>query len=479
MKAHPQVNVWLHGRSNERRAAAAPEIDAELAAAIADTSGIQTAAPVRGSPAKKAAAKATKKVAEQVAGKKPVAGEKKEETSMVDVFKRTMKGDVEDSEEEHEEDEEEQHEKEEEEVSSGADADLQKLVDKKFAPIDDNTTGTSLGRKVGEFSKQNKAVKAALVEEMKARKELEAKLAEAEKNPKGAAKFEESEEYKTLLKRAEEAEALVDQIGLEHSPRFKEKYDNKINSIAKKCRPLVLSVKDTEKRQKLVDGLDRLLKIDPGDEGDERFYSGVSELFEELDISTFTASKLAGHLDQIRELGNEKHASLKDWKSTKGDLTRQDLEGRKANVNATKSLFATVRAGFESSQKAMLDAIRARNDLFDYDNRYKAEYDTVMPSLEKAAETGVIDETLVRYVHNGIEAPSLAFRLQLAGQEVVRLSAELATLKKKFGVVDDPTKKPKPAKGMQSEKQDDGQISDEDIKEHGGMVSTLRRMQRQ
>jgi len=342
--------------------------------------------------------------------------------------------------------------------------------EKKLGELDEK----GVNPKVGEKFKRLKTESIALLREkdtLLAAKETE--LAEAKKAaPVQQGEITEHPEYKKLQTALAEREAIIERLSLEESPAFKAAYTDKINDHAKKVVPILKMITDERTRTAVANGVDTLMRLDAGEEGDEKFYQGLGDLMEQSGLNAVQQSRAITELQAARDLINERQSKVQGHKEASKEFSSLESAKRQELAKQAVSAVDAIRGQYQTGRAEKIGFYKKNDAVFNYSALTDPLLGKAKAEVQKVAQTGQMTPDLISFVHAGVELPfyiTLADRyevlLQNASKEKADLQKELDKLRGK-----DPSKGSKENGSRKETLNGKTHDDDEDPAKSGGSV---------
>lgn len=302
--------------------------------------------------------------------------------------------------------------------------------EKKLGDLDEK----GVNPKVGEKFKRLKTESIALLREkdtLLAAKEAE--LVEAKKStPVQQGEITEHPEYKKLQTALQEREAIIERLSLEESPAFKAAYTDKINDHAKKVVPILKMITDERTRTAVANGVDTLMRLDAGEEGDEKFYQGLGDLMEQSGLNAVQQSRAITELQAARDLINERQSKVQGHKEASKEFSSLEQAKRQELAKQAVSAVDAIRGQYQTGRAEKIGFYKKNEAIFGYDAKTSPFVDKLKAEIQKVATTGQLTPDLISFAHAGAETPfymDLSDRLQAL---VVKTNQEKAELQKEL-----------------------------------------------
>ena len=305
----------------------------------------------------------------------------------------------------------------------------QDTYDKDLPDLDEKVANPKIGEK---FKRLKAEAIAKLRERDKQLADAAKALEEAKKATTTPTEFTEHPKYKEAMQLLAEREAIIERLSLEESPAFKARYTDKINEHAKKVVPILKMITDERTRATVANGVDTLMRLDAGEEGDEKFYQGLGDLMEQSGLNAVQQSRAIAELQSARDLINERQAKVQGHKEASKEFSSLEQAKRQELAKSAVAAVDAIRGQYQTGRAEKIGFYKKNEAIFGYDAKTSPFVDKLKAEIQKVATTGQLTPDLISFAHAGAETPfymDLSDRLQAL---VVQTNSEKAELQKEL-----------------------------------------------
>jgi len=254
--------------------------------------------------------------------------------------------------------------------------------------------------------------------------ELTQKLSQSSAQP---VNVEESEAFKALQTDRDRLLEIVETTQLDASPRFQEKYISKIRPLLEEVHDFALAHDDAEAGKELITALMGVAGTPAGRENQPDFYKSLTRALRDSDLDEGLKEAIKSKMNAARDLQNERHAAILNWKSTKKDIQAEEVVSASQKEQTYLSQLDTYREEWKSQAG---DILKIRKEFVtNYDEYEQSTTGAVKKELSALARTGVVTKNLLGIIHNGIEAPVVLQQFETVRGLASKLNEENKELK--------------------------------------------------
>lgn len=307
--------------------------------------------------------------------------------------------------------------------------------DKDLPELDEKVANPKIGEKFKRLKteaitklREKDVALATLTSELEAAKKLTPTAGDPTQHP----------DFLAMQKALAEREAIIERLSLEESPAFKAAYTDKINLQAKKVVPILKMITDERARKTVAEGVDAILRLDPGEEGDQQFYQQLGDLVEQSGLNAVQQSRVIAELQTARDLINERQVKVAGHKEASKEFSSLEAAKRIELAKQAVSAVDAIRGQYQTGRAEEIGLFKKNEAVFQYTALTDPLLNKAKAEVQKVAQSGQLTPDLISFVHAGVELPfyiTLADRykglIQQANNQKAELQKELDSLKKK------------------------------------------------